>query len=185
MFARSVRRAPAVAATWLSSTALRCDSPPASDAGVVELVLSGRGVSATAAAEFEYYAPPRIERTTPTHGPAVGGTLVLVSGTGFVVDAPAAMCRFARSSRAGRELARRDVVLCQAPSHKAGEVTVEVTMNNVDFTSDGVRFTYGAAVAVHAVSPYSGSGERRHRRARARRAPRLRRARVPVRGTRA
>ena len=35
-------------------------------------------------------------------------------------------------------------------------MTVEVTMNNVDFTSDGVRFTYGAAVAVHAVSPYSG-----------------------------
>ena len=91
------------------------------------------------------------------HGPAVGGTLVLVSGTGFVVDAPTAMCRFGADAVVPAvSVPDATSVLCQAPSHKAGEVAVEVTMNNVDFTSDGVRFTYGAAVAVHAVSPYSG-----------------------------
>ena len=82
---------------------------------------------------------------------------MLVSGTGFVVDAPAAMCRFGADAVVPAvSVPDATTVLCQAPSHKAGEVTVEVTMNNVDFTSDGVRFTYGAAVAVHAVSPYSG-----------------------------
>ena len=142
-----------------SSSALLCTAP-AHSAGEVELRISsseGAAASSAAIAEFEYYAPPSVGELSPTHGPDSGGTLVLVRGTGFVVDSPSAMCRFGGDAVVSAvSVPDSTTVVCQAPSHKAGEVAVEVTMNNVDFTSDGVRFVYGSAPVVYSISPYSG-----------------------------
>ena len=58
------------------------------------------------------------EQARARDGPDHGGTLVLVSGTGFVVDAPAAMCRFGADAVVPAvSVPDATTVLCQAPSH--------------------------------------------------------------------
>eukprot|EP00899_Mesostigma_viride_P008982 jgi/Mesvir1/18085/Mv09386-RA.1 len=70
-------------------------------------------------AESEYMAP--------------GGTLVLVTGSGFV-NVPTLMCRF-NSTLVAATFVDDGSLLCAAPSTETGIVLVEVTNNGVDFTT--------------------------------------------------
>jgi hypothetical protein len=47
-------------------------------------------------------------------------------------------------------------VECVTPAHAAGVASIEVTVNNADYTADGVKFEFVSDAAVTAVVPTSG-----------------------------
>jgi large repetitive protein len=59
---------------------------PAGTVGAADVTVLGAGDCgiATAPAAYEYIAPPVITSVTPTQGPETGGTLVTLTGTGFL-----------------------------------------------------------------------------------------------------
>ena len=69
--------------TVINSTTITADSPAGT--GVVDVtVTTAGGQSATSAADqFTYVVAPVVTGVSPTSGPAVGGTLVTITGTGF------------------------------------------------------------------------------------------------------
>ena len=64
-------------------------------------------------------------------------------------------CRFGTEPLSPARRVSSEVIECIAPAHEARMARVEVTMNGVDFTSDGVVFAY-LAPTVHAVHPALG-----------------------------
>lgn len=65
---------------------LRVTTPPRITAGKVDVRVElpdGQSAVAKDAFEYERARPPKIERVTPTRGPAIGGTVLTVEGTGF------------------------------------------------------------------------------------------------------
>ena len=74
---------------------------------------------------------------------ADGGTALLVAGTNFVHSAPNWLrCRFDTLSVIATFVTSTQVY-CVSPSHDVGDVAVEVSNNNADYTADGVLFRYG------------------------------------------
>ena len=67
----------------VSSTTITADSPAGT--GVVDVtVTTPGGTSATSSADqFTYIGAPAVTGLSPTSGPAAGGTLVTITGTGF------------------------------------------------------------------------------------------------------
>jgi len=75
-----------------------------------------------------------------TQGPADGGTLIVVHGTQFV-DSPNLYCRFGTLSTRATFMST-STMNCTAPPHVAGAISVEITNNNLDYTTFGVTFQY-------------------------------------------
>ena len=98
---------PAVAATWEDAEHLLCRAPPlragASGSGfesrAVEVTLNrdveGHSLT-TDGVEFHYYSAASLSVTEvfPRGGPAGGGTLVTLTGSGFFADRGGVFCRF-------------------------------------------------------------------------------------------
>jgi hypothetical protein len=139
-----------------SGTSITATSPGGS--GTVDVtVRTPGGTSATSAADkFTYVvATPTVTAVVPGSGPASGGTVVRIVGTGFgpgaTVDfgtVPAATVVWARSSR---------VLTAISP---AGSGTVDVTVTTsggTSATSTADRFTYVARPTVTGISPKSGT----------------------------
>ena len=111
---------------------------------------------------FEYQQLVAIRALEPSRGPIEGGTFVNVTGSGF--SARAALlgyvwCRFNSTSVAAAWRSATELH-CIAPRHAAGVVSVELTQNKQQYTSDGVRFEFEvvAAYSVHPSTGPSGGG---------------------------
>ena len=107
--------------------------------------------------QFEYRPPAHVRALAPSAGPAEGGALVGVTGSGFSHRAAllgALACRFNRSAAAAAWRGA-SALHCVAPAHGAGVVGVEVTQNGQQHTASGVQFEYRHAVA-HGVHPRGG-----------------------------
>jgi hypothetical protein len=82
---------------------------------------------------------------TPSNGQAAGGTSVVVSGTGFLQQ-DALYCQFG-ATKASAVFRTSTLVSCTAPSGTAGSsVTVSVSNNNADFTSEVVTYSWAGAL---------------------------------------
>ena len=106
---------------------------------------------------FEYQRPVAVRALEPSRGPIEGGTFVNVTGSGF--SARAALlgytwCRFNSTSVAAAWRSSTELH-CVAPRHQTGVVSVEVTQNEQQHTSDGLRFEF-EVVAAYSVYPTSG-----------------------------
>ena len=117
---------------------------------------NGRDFSASGV-QLEYVRPVAAAAVEPGRGPVGGGTFVNVTGSGF--SARAALlgytwCRFNSTSVAAAWRSSTELH-CVAPRHQTGVVSVEVTQNEQQHTSDGVRFEF-EVVAAYSVYPSSG-----------------------------
>ena len=83
--------------------------------------------------------------------------MVVVHGYDFA-DTEALFCRFGDNTSAISPARYIDFVRveCEAPPHAVGEVSVELTTNGVDYTSNGVLFKYLPEVEVTSVTPAAG-----------------------------
>ena len=106
---------------------------------------------------FTYRPAAAVSSVSPTRGAAEGGTPVTVRGSGFSSAAEASgalLCRWNASSTAAAYVDESTLV-CNTSRALAGYVSVEVSTNGREYTSDGVQYEF-VYVALLALTPWSG-----------------------------
>ncbi|MEM7166139.1 MAG: IPT/TIG domain-containing protein, partial [Planctomycetota bacterium] len=128
----------ATSVTFDSATQLTVTTP-AHAAGAVDVVVSNGNGSSTLVGGFTYDAPPVLTSLAPTNGTPLGGTSVVLTGTGFTAgdavtfDGLAATVTFDSATQ----------LTVTTPAHAAGAVDVIVSNGNGSSTLVG-GFTYDA-----------------------------------------
>ena len=72
--------------TFVSTTKIKVTSP-SHGAGTVTVTATTAGGTSASGEHFTYEAAPTITKVTPGAGPTAGGTVVTLTGTGFVSGA--------------------------------------------------------------------------------------------------
>jgi hypothetical protein len=148
-----------VLARWMMSTRLECITPVASSAQdnvLVEVTMNDQNYSDDGFV-FEYQVAAHVRYVHPSKGPKEGGTFVNVTGTDFSARSAALSymyCRF-NTSAVPAERVSSEELHCVSPEHGAGMVSVEVTLNNQQYTGDGVEYEYDD-VSMASIYPVSG-----------------------------
>jgi hypothetical protein len=152
-----------VSGIFLSSFRVACISPAVPYEGRYALELSNNGVDFSFnGLQFEYVEPPKVDLVIPSVGHSDGGTILQVTGSGFIDGGGALSCAFGSideiiSVRAVFKSAFQ--VSCIAPKSiwGLGAVNVAVTTNGVDYSSasrtSGKGFKYVAFPTVSSVEP--------------------------------
>ena len=126
---------------------------------------------------FEYHGDIGIHRLNPASGPASGGTVVRVSGSGFI-DTPQIACRFGVSETIPARVVDERTLVCSSSSLASAKgtiaeavprvyteipraekaVAVRVTINGIDFLprTGAVSFLYDDDITVSALVPNKG-----------------------------
>eukprot|EP00741_Cyanophora_paradoxa_P010637 tig00020537_g10281.t1 len=135
-------------ASYEASTRLWCNAPvvgtPSAGAVFVRVSFNGQDAAegATDAVEqFTFYGNPALTSLTPPSGSIRGGTKVTVEGQGFPQSPASVTCRFGETVVPGRSLTPTSV-LCVSPTAAVGAYPLEVSFNEHDFSSSGLRFEY-------------------------------------------
>lgn len=103
--------------------------------------------------QFLYLPPPHVSRLSVDRGPITGLTSVLLYGSNFT-GASHPLCRFGHIVVDGtvRSSERWPPMECVAPAHVQDVVSLEVSLNGKDYTSDEHNFSFYATSLV-TVSP--------------------------------
>jgi photosystem II stability/assembly factor-like uncharacterized protein len=148
--------------TSKTGTQLVVTSPPHPLGSVSIFVMpsdgSGRPVGpvAVAANAFTYAAGPPAPTLTgvaPATGPAIGGTTVTLTGTGFMAGATV---KFDAAVATDVVVASATSITAKTPAHTAGAVSVTVTNPDAQLAFKADAFTYIAGPTLSSVSPSSG-----------------------------
>lgn len=142
-----------VPAKFISNQAIRCTSPP-NPTGVVSAEVTSNGIDFSFSGKaFTYYPGVRIGSIWPVLGPASkGGTVLTIHGTGFE-NTSELSCAFGDVSGIETTWLASTVLLCKSPPHRPGLVSVRVSNNGVDFSSDAGKFLYVNDATVGDVTP--------------------------------
>ena len=170
-------------ATIVAGDTMLCASPPnwnqQASTQVVDLEVTLNGQDYLRAkmhqSEFTYYALDEtptglsVLQLDPPGGPEAGGTLVRVSGTGFV-DRGGLLCKFGLEPAVPASLVDQEHVRCYAPPRVADASgggtfdprSVEVTINSQlhHVTSSGVQFAYYKSEELRVSRIYPRGGPR-------------------------
>jgi hypothetical protein len=150
-------RAAASVAVNASRTQITCRTPAASTPGVVPVaVLSDATGSTTVPAGFTYNTPPVITSLSPTSGPLTGGTLLTISGAGFLGQLTVTVGGLPATSV--QVSAGNTVVTCRTPAAPtSGAREVVVTSDTHGPATAAQRFSYtGPPPTISRISPTSG-----------------------------
>ena len=96
-----------------------------------------------------------IQSLYPISGPSTGDTNVTVTGVNFG-ECEQVVCRFGTTVVAAYVLSST-TVWCVSPAATVGSSAVEVSMNGIDFTTDGVQFGHFEVPTIGAILPDRGS----------------------------
>lgn len=111
--------------TSASASQIAVTSPVHTAAGAVNVVVTTPGGATTSVAGFTYVAPPTLASIAPVTGSINGGTLVTLTGTGFVPGNTTVTFGGVTATNGINILTTSWSVL--APAHAAGTVDVVVT----------------------------------------------------------
>lgn len=142
-----------VPAKYITDQALLCTAPPNPPGAVsVEVTSNGADFSFSGAV-FSYYPLEKVSSIWPVLGSASeGGTIVTVNGEGFVKSAQL-KCKFGDVVGIEATWLTSTAVLCKAPRHRPGLVTVHVANNGVEFSSTSAEYLYVDENSVKEVQP--------------------------------
>jgi hypothetical protein len=101
-------------------------------------------------------APTAVSAIWPTTGPIRGGSLVTVTGSGFI-NTPLLVCRFGTVVIAATWIGATSIECTSPAVASAATVALEMSNNNQDFTLDNSVFGYQADISVTSVSNGMGS----------------------------
>jgi len=149
---------PAGAIVALNDTRLNATAPPGTPGATVDVrVQNGNGTS-TLAGAYRYHRRPTLASLAPDNGPAGGGTLVTLRGTGFQVDAPGATTvRFGGRVATQVNVLDDGTLTCRTPSGTHGGA-VDVELVNANGSAAlALGFRYHAAPTLSALTPGAGS----------------------------
>ena len=145
---------PSAVVTVTNATTLQATAPAASAGGAAVTVTTPGGTSPTGPADIYSYDPvPSITGVSPAAGPLAGGTVVTVSGSGFVAGVAVS---FGATPASSITVTSGTVLSATAP---AGTGTVDITAaspGGTSATSGADLFTYDATPTVTAIAPTSG-----------------------------
>ena len=111
----------------------------------------------TPSVSYEYFPTVHILAIEPNFGPVFGGTHVYVYGHYFGSANTSALhhqCRFG-DVIVPAEYVNGTTLLCRSPRHTSAKVPVEVSINQQDFTTNGVLFDF-ATFSIMRVWPSRG-----------------------------
>ena len=151
---------PDVPARWVSASQLQCSVPPiafaaGATAGAMALTVSNNGVDfSSSALTFTVRSAMDVKGATPSSVPCNGGSLVTVTGMGFLPSSRLA-CLFGPSSVVAQRLSD-SLLQCTAPPLPAGNVTLRVTTNGMDVSPGSVTLVVVTQARVTSLSPRSG-----------------------------
>lgn len=92
----------------------------------------------------------------PAWGPQSGRTTVTVTGSKFV-DTEYLSCAFGNITGITATYINSSALACISPAYpSASVVSLEVSLNNQDYTAHGVQFWYQPDAHVYALSPSAG-----------------------------
>jgi hypothetical protein len=136
-----------------SATSITATSP-AGSSQVDVTVTTASGTSATSGADLFSFVPS-ITMVSPSHGPAAGGTVVTITGTGFTgATCPGAGVKFGLTNATTCTVNSAISITATSP---AGTGTVDITVTTpggTSATSAADHFSYGPTVTM--VSPAIG-----------------------------
>ena len=138
-----------VAAFVDSDTQIEAVTPPGTGTVTVIVGTPGGASDFNTAQHFTYLAPT-LDTVTPSSGPSVGGTPVVITGTGFL---DAGGVRFGTTPATNMQIVSATEIHVVSPP---GSGTVDVTVGGpagFSATSAADQFTYVGAPAVTAMAP--------------------------------
>ena len=152
-----------VAAVWANNTTAQCIAPAYLTAcsQPVQLSLNGDDMLpvkflAEEQHIFTYMIIPKVLRVTPKVGSHVGGTMVYLTGSGYVADVPF-LCRFGTSNTVSAVFSSPSLIRCPSPASNATEpVELYLSVNGIDFFSTGKHFFYSDSFDLGSLSPTNG-----------------------------
>lgn len=160
-----------VTATVASATSITCISPRAQMPGRVALEVSTTDVDSTSPDQyfgssaskpsgwFYRYRDVQVTSVSPAFGPAAGGTVVTVHGSSFSVGT-GAWCKFGILTDVAASSYTDTKVICTTPamSDTSQQVVlaVEVTVNQIDYTSNSKPFKFYPDLTISSLIPTSG-----------------------------
>lgn len=136
---------------------LRCISPPSSAGEASVFIGDHDKIFAGDELIFDYTHGPVVSGLHPSRGSLAGGLKVNVSGHHFANSSKLA-CMFGSVGVVAATFVSDAQIQCETPA--ATELTaeeLEISINGVDFTSDGVMFTFIGTPVVLSSTPDSGS----------------------------
>ena len=140
--------------TYVSATSATCITPAASAGTSTVVITNSDSQPSISAVSYTYRPAAIVTNIVPPKGPATGGTLLTVSGTGFVTGA---------TVRIGGTLSCTPVTFvssmsltCTTVAKAAGAYTVGVTNTDGQAGTPASSFTYSPAPTVTSVSQNKG-----------------------------
>ena len=123
----------------------------------VEVTLNGQQFTSDGVA-FTYVRAAAVSWVWPVQGAAEGGTPLTVYGSGFSAASESLgylQCRLNGTVVRAQLLSGGEAMVCSSVAGWAGYVSVEVSTNGADFTSDGLQYESVWSV-VSGLAPWSG-----------------------------
>jgi hypothetical protein len=147
---------PAGSVTVNSSTSLTFSTPAHAAGNVAVSVSTSGGSSSNILGGFTYEATPTATSLSPAFGPSIGGTLVTITGTNFVVG-DTTVTIGGVTIPAGLVIVSSSTSLTfSTPAHAAGNVAVSVSTSGGASTNISGGFTYEDAPTAVSLSPTYG-----------------------------
>ena len=142
-----------------AATAVKVEAPseiiatsPAGSGTVKVTVTTTGGTSAESPADHYTYIPaPTVTKVEPSSGPAAGGTVVTITGSGFLTGATVTI----GSAASEVEVVSATEITAKTAAHAEGEDPVVVT-DGGGTSSGSVKYTYIPAPTVTKLEPSSG-----------------------------
>eukprot|EP00741_Cyanophora_paradoxa_P006015 tig00000970_g5833.t1 len=131
----------------------------------IRISLDDQGATGTGGTRTTYYSidlmlnaysktiEPSVTSVFPPSGPSSGGTVVTVRGGGFV-SSDNLRCRFDSLVVPSTFVSDKEL-RCETPSGLSGLVVVEVSNDNIAFSSSGVQFEFFVTPRIQALFPAS------------------------------
>ncbi len=143
---------PATDLNVVNATTITADSPAGTGTVDVTVTAPGGTSPTSPADQFAYVATPTVSAVSPNDGPAAGGTMVTITGTGFT---RATTVDFGTNPATNLTVASDTTITAYSP---AGTGAVDVTVTTpggTSATSTADQFTY--APSISSISPTAGT----------------------------
>jgi hypothetical protein len=116
---------------------------PAGAVGVVDVTVTTTGGTSAISSADHFKYKPSVSAVSPKTGPAAGGTLVTITGSGFATGAGATAIRFGTTAATSVSCSSSTSCTAVSPKHATGTVHVVAKVNGIASAKTSAdQFTY-------------------------------------------